>query len=297
MVYEDLECYCNYFYSLMKTFVASLLAASAFAASYNYKQNGADWGSVAATCDTGVEQSPIDLIREGAYVSTDSELAQLNGYGYMNYDKLKVTDNGHTVVSNLTPEAEYQINFFDGSMSVFSPLQFHFHAPSEHTINGENLALELHVVHYYKDTQTELGAVIGVMFDPVKGGDYENEFIKSLEIENATTSGYTTSGKVNFAQFLSTLDFTKYWQYRGSLTTPPCSEGIKWVVLDTVQPISSTQLSAFTSRWADNSNFSAGKGNNRVVMPIQERTLYYHTRDFATTLATGAAALALATLI
>lgn len=72
--------------------------------------------------------------------------------------------NPNTIVTNLS-DGEFQIDFADGSKSLFTPLQFHFHAPSEHTVEGRHYDLELHIVHYYKDQPTQLGAVIGIFFD------------------------------------------------------------------------------------------------------------------------------------
>lgn len=65
-----------------------------------------------------------------------------------------------------------------------------------------------------------------------------------------------------------------YWSYDGSLTTPPCTEGLKWSVIKQVQPISDAQLVRFTARMADNQAFAGGKGNNRVVQPLNARELF-----------------------
>jgi len=70
---------------------------------------------------------------------------------------------------------------------------------------------------------------------------------------------------VNLASFLKTVDFTSYYSYDGSLTTPPCTEGIKWNVIQDVQPISAAQLAQFTKLWADDASFAAGNGNNRAT--------------------------------
>ena len=67
----------------------------------------------------------------------------------------------------------------------------------------------------------------------------------------------------------------KYWAYDGSLTTPPCTEGIKWSVIEEVQKISSQQLEDFTKHFAGDMNFAGGNGNNRAVQELNDRTLFY----------------------
>jgi len=73
---------------------------------------------------------------------------------------------------------------------------------------------------------------------------------------------------------LSTLDLTDFWSYDGSLTTPPCTEGIKWSVLRNVQPISKKQLKRFTDLWSGNMDYAEGKGNNRVIQPLNGRKVF-----------------------
>jgi len=260
-------------------FSVSLLAAAASAAKYDYKEMGADWGEVASLCATGTEQSPINLTSSSA---SKSDLMQINGYGYKNLSARKITNNGHTVVVGTNPDGgdaypEFQIDFPDGSKTVYQPLQFHFHAPSEHQVDGKNYDLELHIVHQKKNTDVELGGVIGIFFDVEDGGEAENPFISELIVDQATSTGKITPGKINLASFLGGVDFTKYYNYKGSLTTPPCSEGIKWIVIADVQSISPEQLQQFTGLWADNAAFSAGMGNNREVQELKSRTVYYHS--------------------
>ena len=110
---------------------------------YSYKENGADWGSYESFCDIGKEQSPVDL-NEGA-VSNDK--MEINGYGYMNYPDGKfMTLTSHSLQMDFT-DGEFQLTFPDGSMSLFEPLQLHFHSPSEHTVEGKHHDLEMHIVH------------------------------------------------------------------------------------------------------------------------------------------------------
>ena len=119
-------------------------------------------------------------------------------------------------------DGEFHLNFADGTKSVFSPLQFHFHAPSEHSVDGKLYDLEVHFVHLYKESG-DLGAVIGIFFDKEEGGDYESEFLNNLWDGGDEVV-------IQVESFLRNVDFSEYWNYPGSLTTPPCTEGIKWTV-------------------------------------------------------------------
>ena len=103
--------------------------------------------------------------------------------------------------------------------------------------------------------------VIGVFFDMEEGGSTENPFLASL-FESA---GNENEVNISLRNFLGGVDMTDYWSYDGSLTTPPCSEGLKWSVIKQVQPISADQLKKFTERMSDNADFAGGNGNNRVV--------------------------------
>lgn len=79
--------------------------------------------------------------------------------------------------------------------------------------------------------------------------------------------------KVSLKGFVESVWMGQFWSYDGSLTTPPCTEGIKWSVLSEIQPISDAQLQYFTSIWQDNDSFASGNGNNRKVQPLNDREL------------------------
>lgn len=274
----------------------SLLIAATQAASgvYTYDENGADWGSVESLCDTGKEQSPIDLF---LFPTVTDKNMKIEGFEYRNYAadaglvinkktgtmQMDVTDGRLNVT--FPPEEGSTIN----SASNFYPAQLHFHSPSEHTVGGVSFDLEMHIVHTYVDGS--LGGVLGIFFDVERGGEMltqasrmpdpnygfgtvDNKFIESLMFGEATEEGFTL-GEVPLANFLAGIDMRKYWSYDGSLTTPPCTEGIKWNVIQQIQPITKRQLEEFTKHFSGNMEFAKGKGNNRVVQPLQDRTLYY----------------------
>lgn len=136
--------------------------------------------------------------------------------------------------------------------------------------------LEMHIVHLTPDGG--LGAVLGIFFDRFEGGEGENLFIKEFD----PLWGYSdVNASLNMQGFVQSLNLDDFWSYSGSLTTPPCTEGVKWSVLKQVQPISGTQLKHFTDLWAGDANFSAGRGNNRLIQPLNGRTVYWS--DFHTT--------------
>ena len=109
------------------------------------------------------------------------------------------------------PEAELDITFPDGSRSYFEPLQFHFHSPSEHTVEGRNYDLEVHFVHYYKGSNANgqsvlLGAVLGIFFDT--RDNTPNAFLDSLwdSIDYARYQYYTGDPKSDDAMDLTDAD-------------------------------------------------------------------------------------------
>jgi len=181
-----------------------------------------------ATCGDGKQQSPIDIS-----TVTIGPLSEIE-FKYKS-TPLELTNNGHTI----------QANYHTGSYITvggkrYDLLQLHFHAPSEHTIGGKSYDMVVHLVHKAADGQ--LG-VIGVMF---KAGD-KNKEIEKLWANMPTESGQTNTVKnmrINALDLLP-VDMT-YFNYAGSLTTPPCSEGVNWMVMATPASISARQVKQFT---------------------------------------------------
>jgi carbonic anhydrase len=114
----------------------------------------------------------------------------------------------------------------------FIPLQFHYHAPSEHTIDGYLYDLEMHIVHKNESAQ-EL-SVIGIFFDMKKGGNETNWFLEEFLENNTNTDdhGSWKVPKLDIKKLVDRLNNRRIYHYEGSLTTPPCSEIVQWIVVD-----------------------------------------------------------------
>jgi carbonic anhydrase len=199
-----------------------------------------------SACGEGTQQSPIDLT--GA-VGLDLPNAILD---YVAADAT-VIDNGHTVQVNVPDAGTLEL---DGKTYAFA--QFHFHAPSEHTVEGDHWPMEWHFVHKAEDGSL---AVLGVLVEEGPAWQPFDIIIDSLPFEkNIEDKVY---GQVDIAAFLPEL--TAAYRYDGSLTTPPCSEGVEWSVLQGTITMSTEQMEAFTSRFSE--------ANNRPVQPINDREL------------------------
>lgn len=140
-------------------------------------------------------------------------------------------------------------------LRIFQVKQFHFHAPSEHTFNNrtDHHDLELHIVHqrWDEDYQNEL-AVLGIFFDIDEGGNETNPFIESLNIANMNNDTGLTN-MVDLTALVDGLNKTKgLFHYNGSLTTPPCTQSVHWIVVNDPQPITYEQLALFKKNWQYN---------------------------------------------
>jgi carbonic anhydrase len=106
-------------------------------------------------------------------------------------------------------------------------LGFYIHAPSEHTFNGVHRDVELQMV--YQDYQTFEFFIVAVMFDTAAGGSDYNSFIDSLNLD-ASSSKIITPG-INFYKLEESIVTKDFFTYEGSFTIPPCTEGVRWIVI------------------------------------------------------------------
>ena len=220
-------------------------------ASWGYEpHNGpALWGTLDRAfraCALGTEQSPIDLTG-----GRRAELAPVEfDYGR---SRIEVENTGHTIQIN--PEPGHGI-VLDGTRHELS--QFHFHRASEHLVDGVPYPMELHLVH--RDGGGGL-AVVGVL---ICEGE-ENAALAPAWACLPPDPGESRaiSGEIDLAALLPPFGTT--WRYRGSLTTPPCTEGVAWIVPDEPLPMSPAQIAAFAAIYPN---------NRRPVQPLGDRDLW-----------------------
>ncbi len=226
--------------------------------SYEGDTGPASWGTLSADwspCGGGKSQSPIDIDQ-----TVRADLPAMSGE--FKPASLKIVHHAH-VADGINNGHTIQINYTEADMLAigdqqFQLVQYHFHSPSEHTVRGQHYPMEMHLVHKSADGKL---AVIGVFieeglhnaaFDPIwanlpttKGAEnhFENVMVDVDDLLPATTTSY---------------------RYDGSLTTPPCSEGVKWIVMATPIQLSVGQIGAFRA---------IVDGNNRPTQPLNGRSV------------------------
>ena len=187
------------------------------------------WGQLRpefSKCSTGSRQSPID-IRDGIKVDLDPVAFDYKPSAF------RVIDTGHTVQVNVGPG-----NSIEVAGRRYDLVQFHFHRPSEERVNGKQFDMVAHLVH--KDIDGRL-AVVAVLLD--RG--IAHPLIQSVWNNLPLEKGDDVAARVTLD--LNTLLPTErsYFTYMGSLTTPPCSEGVLWLVMRAPMPISNDQINIF----------------------------------------------------
>jgi len=231
--------------------LSSAIPAMAEGGHWGYTGHGGpkEWGGLDpafATCKLGKHQSPIDI--HGAKAA-DLPAIQFD----YKPSPLKVIDNGHTIQVNYAPGST-----IDVGGSKYELLQFHFHHPSEEKVNGKPHAMVAHLVHKNADGKL---AVVAVLLD--KGG--------SSEAIDAIWKNLPKEKEKEVAVANVTIDASKllpakrgYYAFEGSLTTPPCSEEVRWLVLKAPVKIGSEQVAAFGKLYPMNA---------RPTQPLNGRSL------------------------
>ena len=223
--------------------------------SYDGETSPEHWAEIEkeSSCG-GSHQSPIDIVTADV-VSQVSELKASD----INYNASTmihdVTNNGHAIQYNFENNDNY-VNF-EGNR--YDLAQFHFHAASEHSINGSHFPLVIHMVHVSEDKQY---VVFAVMVTEGKESDAFDFLESYLPVQPGETKEIGVAH--SFSEYLLT-DFDHYY-YKGSLTTPPCTEAVDWFIFKKPIEISPAQVKAIADLMPRN--------NFRPTQPLNERKVY-----------------------
>jgi carbonic anhydrase len=224
-----------------RTFTVSLLAcpvcpalAQALKAiqtpEWNYDSAGpAKWGRLSPAynlCATGDQQSPVDLRNGIPARVAPVRLDWKSG-------RFTVVNNSHSIQANVPPGSSATIG-----AERFELIQFHFHTPSEHAVSEKRSAMEVHFVHMHQDGRI---AVLGAFLE---AGGHNEAFSAVMKVAPAKAGGEApTESVVDPRQMVpGPLDS---WRYEGSLTTPPCSQIVSWVVFARTVPVAQSGIDAF----------------------------------------------------
>ncbi|MDR9831411.1 carbonic anhydrase family protein [Vibrio sp. FNV 38] len=205
-----------------------------------------EWGAISSICADGKNQSPINVDKP---LAAQMEPMKLTYQGKV----VSLLNNGHTLQAGVEGD-----NYLTVDGKRFDLLQFHFHTPSENLIRSQQFPLEAHFVHADKDGNL---AVVAVMFEI----NQENKALTQLTGELPTSgSSVELAHAFDASALLPKTD--NYFRFNGSLTTPPCSEGVRWFVLEQPQTLSDSQEKALST--------AMGK-NNRPIQDLNARKVMF----------------------
>lgn len=217
---------------------------------YGSAANPTAWGKLSpefSKCELGLEQSPIDI--KGAVKGASAPIA----FNYRS-SPLVVVNNGHTIQVNYAAGSSISID-----REQYALLQFHFHIPSEHQIAGKAAAMEVHLVH-----RNAVGkiAVVGVMMKEGTEQMSIDRVWQAIPISGKTNTVENTP--IDAVNLLPTS--RSYYSYTGSLTTPPCSEGVKWYVFKTPIYLSAKQIQTFENLYQVDARPIQPIGNRKIEL-------------------------------
>jgi carbonic anhydrase len=204
---------------------------------YEGKEGPNEWGNLDssyAACSIGRTQSPIDI--------KDARKADLPA---LKFDyravPLNIIDNGHTIQVNYAPGSTLTVG-----EKIYTLKQFHFHHPSEEHVNGKGFRLVAHLVHADADGHL---AVFAVLFELGSANSLIDTLWNNIPAEKEKPQ-HIPEVSIQVHNLLP--NDLGYFTYAGSLTTPPCSEGVSWYVLKSPATVSPQQVAAFAKIYSMN---------------------------------------------
>ena len=245
--------------SIFKFIIQILLISLIFTLDYS-DQTGPTWDGF---CQSGQIQSPIN-IQTSNIIEDDTKFS----FELINYTIISST--------SVTYQHEYSIStptLDNGNIKVkinetefiYKLSNIHFHLNSEHTINNKLYDMEMHIVHENINSNdiNNLHMVISYIFEI--DNDEDNSFLNSI--------GFNTGNNVTNVNVQDIVKKENVYYYKGSLTTPPCTEDVNWVVVENIKKMSKSQFNKF-KKYVTNLNNNYNKGNNRKTFPLNERKVY-----------------------
>ncbi|MEX1166690.1 MAG: carbonic anhydrase family protein [Hydrogenophaga sp.] len=202
----------------------------------NGPQNWANLKPEFSTCATGKRQSPVHIL-EADTVAGPAEVLQFD----YKPSGGSIVNNGHTVQVDL---AGNNVLYVRGS--AYKLIQFHFHHPSEERVNYKGFAMVAHLVHKNEEGQL---AKVAVLIDPGAENPLIEQLLARMPLDVKDRVGFP-AGLIDMNQLLPTDQ--RYYQFIGSLTTPPCTEGVLWLVMKQPMTVSREQLKLFTKLYPMN---------------------------------------------
>lgn len=216
--------------------------------SYDGKEGPEHWGKLSedfAMCSAGSTQSPIDIMD-----SLDANLKPLKLL--QKFPAKEVLQTNHSI----------QLNFRDGNIVAIDNITFklkqaNFHTPSEHSIQGKSFPLEAQFLHTDVKGST---AIVAVLFREGKPNPALDKLLKQLP--NESNKAVTLKSRLLASEMMPSNQ--DYYRFSGSLTTPPCTEGVRWIVIKTPMTASKEQIEALTA---------LTQNNNRPLQPLNGRLI------------------------
>jgi carbonic anhydrase len=219
--------------------------------SYEGEAGPDHWGALAkenAACSAGGQQSPVDIIGTTEAQLSELKFAWLKGGGRM-------VNNGHTIQLNVPAGSTLSVGD-----TRYELVQFHFPGPSEHLLEGKHFAMEAHFVHK-RDGGGGLG-VVGVFL--VAGGS--NAAFAAIAAAFPQEKGEEADAPASADPNGMLPQSLKYWKYEGSLTTPPCTEVVDWMVLTDPIRVAKADVNRFQALFPMNA---------RPVQPANRRFILH----------------------
>ncbi|KAG6526010.1 alpha carbonic anhydrase 7-like [Zingiber officinale] len=217
-----------------------------------------NWGRVHkewAACGQGRMQSPVDL--------SDDRVEVLPLLGFLRSSYRPVTtvlkNRGHDIMLRFEGNVGgVQIDGIDYALK-----QLHWHLPTEHTINGRRFDMELHMVHQSADNRN---AVVGILYTLGPSEPFLAKMEKYIDMVKDRYEVEEAVGMVDPSEI--EIGSNQYYRYTGSLTTPPCTEGVVWTIINEVRTVSSEQLRLLSEAVRDDASMNA-----RPVQEINDRRI------------------------